>query len=146
MDRRVSIVRAIAAAGAVLSLALAGCSVDTSVQTTSSTPNQIQHAYVTVVAVWMNASSTATLSDGGWAQSTLAIPQTIDLTTLNSGSVASLVSSLKMTAGTVSQVRLVLADSSAPLVSSARTLGLTTNAALVFSNSSGGAQTIPLEF
>jgi hypothetical protein len=146
MDRRVSIVRAIAAAGAVLSLALAGCSVDTSVQTTSSTPNKIQHAYVTVVAVWLNASSTATLSDGGWTQSTLATPQTIDLATLNSGSVASLVSSLKMTAGTVSQVRLVLADSSARLVSSAQALGLTTNAALVYTDGSGSAQTIPLEF
>jgi Domain of unknown function (DUF4382) len=146
MDRRVFIVRGIAAAGSVLSLALTGCSVDTSVQTTASTPNRVQHAYVTVVAVWLNASSTATVSDAGWAQSTLATPQTIDLTTLNAGAVADLVSSLKMTAGTVSQVRLVLADSSATLESSAQAAGLTTNDALVYTDSSGTVQTIPLEF
>jgi Domain of unknown function (DUF4382) len=146
MDRRVSIVRSMAATASVLSLALTGCSVDTSVQTTASTPNQVQHAYVTVVAVWLNPSSTATVSDGGWTQSTLATPQTIDLTTLNAGTVADLVSSLKMTAGTVSQVRLVLADSSAKLESSAQAAGLTTNDALFFTDSSGAAQAIPLEF
>jgi len=146
MGRRVSIVHAISAAGALSALALAGCSVDTAVQTTSSTPNQIQHAYVTVVAVWINSSAGATISDPGWAQSTLPTPQTIDLATLNSGVVADLVSSLKMTAGTVAQVRLVLADSSATLESSAQTAGLSTNDAVVYTDSSGNAHTIALEF
>jgi hypothetical protein len=63
--------------------------------------------YVTVNKVRVNQSSTATDTDSGWTDITLASPQKIDLLSLQNGIMTSL-GQATLTAGHYSQIRLVL--------------------------------------
>jgi hypothetical protein len=67
------------------------------------------HVWVTVEKIGVNASATASDTDPGWTDLTLATPQRIDLLTLTNGVMQTL-GSVPLAAGHYSQVRLVLAS------------------------------------
>lgn len=134
-----------AVAVALLALALGACSVSTTVSVSSAAPAQVQHLYITVKEVWMNTSVTASTTDTGWVGEVLGTPMSIDLASLDSTTITDLVSGIKTAAGTYRQLRLVLADASDSLTSSAEDAGLTWNAQVQYLNSAGTSTTLALE-
>ena len=126
-------------------LSLSACSVDTTVSVGATTAPQIQHLYVTATQVWLSTSATAAPTDSGWVGSELSTPVSLDLASLNAGSLSSLLSSVKAGAGTYKQVRIVLADSADPLTTSAQSAGLTWNAQVQYLDAQGNSATLPLE-
>src|ERR1700733_1290032 len=107
--------------------ALAGCQSRTDVSATGNTAAQFTHVYLTINQIWFNTSSAALPTDASWVKFTLSAPQTIDLATLNNGTLVQFASGLKLAAGTYSQVMLILADSTDALTSSAQTAGAASN-------------------
>jgi uncharacterized protein DUF4382 len=126
-------------------LACAGCSVQTDVAATGATSSSVSHLYLTVQAVELHGSATATAGDPGWATATLASPQLIDLAQSNSGSLQSLIKSLSLPAGTYQQLQVVLADASAPLTTAAQSAGLSANAVVQYVDASGASRTLNVE-
>lgn len=126
-------------------LLLGACSVSTTVSVSSSTPAQVQHLYVTVTEVWLNTSATAATTDTGWVGQSLSTPMSVDLASLDAGTVTDLVSGIKTPPGTYRQLRLVLADAADPLTSAAEGAALTWNAQVQYLNSAGTSVTLPLE-
>jgi hypothetical protein len=135
-----------AALAAIALLAFAGCSIRTDVDATGTAPAAATHLAVTVTQVWF-ASSADTLPEAtsGWVQQTLTTPVTLDLATLTPGTLTSLATQIRTTAGTYKQVHLVLAESSDALTASAQGLGLLYNTQYSFTNSSGVVSDNPLE-
>lgn len=70
-----------------------------------------EHVYVTVEKVRVNQSATAGDADGGWTDLTLSPARRIDLLSLTNGVLEEL-GTVPLTAGSYSQVRLVLASNS----------------------------------
>jgi Domain of unknown function (DUF4382) len=140
-------VRARLSLGAVLcALAvLAGCSSRANVSMTGATDAQVQSAYVTVQAVWLNKDATALPTDSGWVGGTLATPLTLDLANITGTALTELLANQLLTPGTYNQLQLVLADPSTTLTTSAQAAGLSTNSEVTYLDSTGAAQTIPLE-
>ena len=126
-------------------IGLSACSVDTTVSISASTPAQVQHLYVTLTEVWLSTSATAAPEDAGWVGSSLATPSTVDLSTLNGGTLTRLVSGVSIGAGTYKQLRIVLADSADALTAAAQSAGLTWNAEVQYLNAQGSSSTLPLE-
>lgn len=124
--------------------ALSGCTVKTTVQTTATTPANVSHLYVTVKELWFTSNANATPTDNGWVKKVLSTPVTIDLASLNDGSLAT-ISSISLAGVTYAQIRLVLADSSTTLTSSADDLGLSYNNVVQYVDSSGASHVVPLE-
>lgn len=125
--------------------ALAGCSARTGVSLTGDTPAQFSHVYVTTKELWFNTNAAAGPDDTGWQKFSLSTPTTIDLVADQGGTLGSLATSLKLLAGSYSQLRLIPVDPSAALTSSAQTLGALFNAEADFVDGSGVTQQLPLE-
>src|SRR5580692_4366431 len=102
---------------------LAGCESRTNVSMTGNAPAQFTHVFVTLNAIWFDTSATALATDGSWQKFTLTTPVTVDLVSLNNGTLSQIASGLKVSAGTYAQVMLVLADSTDTLTSSAQSAG-----------------------
>ena len=134
-----------AMAAVIAVLALTGCTVKTNVQTTATTSANVTHLYVTVQEVWFASDSTLTPTDNGWVKDVLSTPVTVDLAALNDGLFSTL-ASIELGSTTYTQVRLVLADASATLTSSASSLGLPFNNAVQYVDTSGVSHVLPLEF
>ena len=124
---------------AVLSVSLAG----------GATPG-IDHLWVTVTGLAMNADATRVYGDGdaGWVVLTLPTPVTLDLSDLalaDGGSVSLLKQSVS-TLGTIAQLRLLLApsDPALPALASATAKGLQFNEQVQYTDA-GGAHIVPLE-
>jgi hypothetical protein len=113
----------LAASLAALAAALGGCSSRTNVAATGNSPSLYTHVYVTAQAVWFNSSASAGPDEGGWARFSLTTPVTVDLVADSGGNFANLVTDLKLTPGSYAQVRFIPVDASAPLTTSAQTLG-----------------------
>ncbi|MGA3156905.1 MAG: DUF4382 domain-containing protein [Steroidobacteraceae bacterium] len=124
---------------------LAGCSSRANVSMTGATDAQVQSAYVTVQAVWLNKSATALPTDTGWVGGQLATPLTLDLANITGTALTELLANQLLTPGTYNQLQLVLADPSMTLTTSAQAAGLSTNAEVTYLDSTGAAQTVPLE-
>jgi len=124
---------------------LAGCSSRANVSMTGATDAQVQSAYVTVQAVWLNKDATALPTDSGWVGGQLATPLTLDLANITGTALTELLANQLLTPGTYNQLELVLADPSTTLTTSAQAAGLSTNAEVTYLDSTGAAQTIPLE-
>jgi hypothetical protein len=124
---------------------LAGCSSRANVSMTGATDAQVQSAYVTVQAVYLNKSSTALPTDAGWVGGVLATPLTLDLADISGTALTELLANQLLTPGTYNQLQLVLADPSTTLMTSAQAAGLSSNAEVTYLDSTGAAQTIPLE-
>ncbi len=123
---------------------LAGCQSRTNVSATGNAPAQFTHVYLTVNQVWFNTSATAGPTDTTWSKFTLTTPQTVDLVSLNNGTLNQFASALKVTAGSYGQVMLILADSTDPLTSSAQSLGAATNDEVDYVDAADVAHTAPL--
>ncbi|MBS0613775.1 MAG: DUF4382 domain-containing protein [Proteobacteria bacterium] len=130
---------------ALAALLLGACSVSTTVSVSSSAPAQVQHLYITVTGVWLNTSATAATTATGWVGQELNTPMSVDLASLDAGTVTDLVSGIKTPPGTYRQLRLVLADAADPLSSAAEGAALTWNAQVQYLNSAGTSVTLPLE-
>ena len=142
MNHRLRI--AFLAAICTLSGVLAACSTKTEVSLTGNTPAQYSHVWMTVQEVWFNSSATAGPEDGGWAKFPLSKPRTVDLVAQNGGNLDSIASSLRIPAGTYSQVRLIPVDASAALTDSAQNAGALYNFEADYV-SNGVTQQVPLE-
>ena len=129
---------------ALFSVALGGCSTRTNVSATGNTPPLYSHVYVTAQAVWFNGSATAGPDDGGWARFPLPTPVTVDLVADSGGNFANLVTDLKLSPGSYSQVRFIPVDASSPLAASAQTLGAQYNMEADYVDSGGIEHQLPL--
>ncbi|HEV2700713.1 MAG TPA: DUF4382 domain-containing protein [Steroidobacteraceae bacterium] len=123
---------------------LAGCQSRTNVSATGNAPAQFTHVFLTVNEIWFNTSSTALPTDSSWSKFTLTTPQTVDLVSLNNGTLSQFASALKLATGTYSQVMLVLADSTATLTSSAQSSGAASNDEVDYLDSQSVAHAVPL--
>jgi hypothetical protein len=136
---------AFAVALAGLCCAVAGCSTRTNVSVTGNTPAQYSHVWITAKEVWFNTSALAGPDDGGWVKFPLSTPVTVDLVTESGGNLGSLVTGLRLTPGTYSQVRLIPVDAAAALASSAQTAGALYNTEADYVDSAGTTHHLPLE-
>jgi Domain of unknown function (DUF4382) len=125
--------------------ALAACGARTDVSATSNVTALYSHVWVTVQDVKFNTSATAVAGGSGWLDFPLTTPQTIDLATVTNGGLAVFGSALKIPTGTYSQMQLLLADSSAPLVTSAQTASLLFNDQVEYLDSTGTAVAAALQ-
>jgi Domain of unknown function (DUF4382) len=123
---------------------LAGCESRTNVSATGNTPAQFTHVFLTINQIWFNTSATALATDSSWSKFTLTTPQSVDLVTLNNGTLSQFASELKLATGTYAQVMLILADSTDPLDSSAQTLGAASNDEVDYLDTLDVAHTVPL--
>jgi len=123
---------------------LAACQSRTDLSATGNTPAQFTHVYLTINQVWFNTSAAAAPTDGSWVKFTLATPATVDLVTLNNGTVSQFASALKLAAGTYVQVMLILADSTDALAASAHSLGAASNDEVDYIDTADVAHTAPL--
>jgi hypothetical protein len=126
-------------------IVLAGCSSRANVSMTGATDAQVQSAYVTVQAVWLNKDASALPTDSGWVGGELASPLTLDLANITGTALTELLANQLLTPGTYNQLELVLADPSTTLTTSAQAAGLSSNAEVTYLDSTGAAQTVPLE-
>ncbi len=132
-------------AALLLGALLAGCSSRTDVSAIGNVPSQYSHVYITAQAVWFNSSATAAPGDAGWVKFPLSTPATVDLVADQGGNFGLLVTDLKLTPGSYSQVLLIPVDASTPLTLSAQTLGALYNSEADFVDSSGTTRQLPLE-
>ncbi|HTB67277.1 MAG TPA: DUF4382 domain-containing protein [Steroidobacteraceae bacterium] len=123
---------------------LAGCQSRTNVSATGNTPAQFTHVFLTITQIWFNTSASAAATDSSWQKFTLATPATVDLVSLNNGTLSQFASELKVAAGTYSQVIVVLADSTDTLTTSAQTAGAASNDEVDYVDTSNVAHTVPL--
>jgi hypothetical protein len=89
---------------------------------TDGPSDEFQHVWVTVTAVSFHTDPNATwsASDATWQTTTLAAPVTIDLASLNNGSLNSQVfAGLTLPAGSYQQIRLFLDSAQSTLAASA---------------------------
>jgi hypothetical protein len=132
-------------ASVLLLAVLAGCSSRTDVSAIGNVPGQYSHVYITAQAVWFNASATAGPDDSGWVKFPLSSPATVDLVTDSNGNFGNLVTDLKLTPGSYSQVRLIPVDATAPLSLSAQTIGALYNSEVDYVDTAGTTQQLRLE-
>lgn len=132
---------------ALAALGLAsGCTLHTDVAVTGTAPATASHLWVTVSEIWLStAADTLPESGSGWVKTTLPAPITLDLAALTPGDLASLVTGVKVSAGTYLQIHLVTADSSDALTTSAQTAGLANNSQITVTAADGTTTTAPLE-
>jgi len=131
-------------AALLCSALLAGCQSRTDVSATGNAPAQFTHVFLTINQIWFNTSATALPADGSWIKFPLSTPQTVDLVSLDNGTLSQFASELKVAAGTYAQVMLVLADSTDALTSSAQSAGAASNDEVDYVDSGDVAHTAPL--
>jgi hypothetical protein len=124
---------------------LAACGARTNVSATSNVTAQYSHVWVTVRDVKFNIRATAGAGDSSWLDFPLTTPQTIDLATVTNGALALFGSALKIPTGTYAQMQLLLTDTSAPLVTSAQSVGLLYNDQVEYLDRTGAPTVAPLE-
>ena len=121
---------------------------------TDGPSDEFQHVWVTVTAVSFHTDPNATwsASDATWQTTTLAAPVTIDLASLNNGSLNSQVfAGLTLPAGSYQQIRLFLDSAQSTLAASALATSDSTGAALQWNDqveylsSTGAVTEAPLE-
>jgi len=108
-------------------------------------PGDFIHVYVTVAAVWFHTSSTAGPDDAGWLKFSLNAPITVDLLSLENGTLLQAFGNLSLPNGTYQQIRVLLIDNQAALTSSAQALDLTENDEVFYDDVNDVAQNAPLE-
>lgn len=91
------------------------------VQVTDGPSDEFQHVWVTVMAIAFHTSPNEvwTPSDATWVTFTLPAPVTVDLATLNNGTLNNLFGTLSLPAGTYRQIRVFFDPATASLASSA---------------------------
>jgi hypothetical protein len=125
--------------------ALAACGARTNVSATSNVTALYSHVWVTVQDVKVNTSASAAPGDSSWLDFPLTTPQTFDLATVTNGGLAIFGSALKIPTGTYMQMQLLLADSSAALVTAAQTASLLFNDEVEYLDGTGAPVAAPLQ-
>jgi Domain of unknown function (DUF4382) len=138
-------IRALLALLVIPGWALTACSARTDVSVNGNAPAKYSHVWVTAQEVWFNSSGSAGPDDGGWVKFSLSTPATVDLVTVTGGNLGSLVTGLRLTPGTYSQLRLIPVDAAAALTSSAQTAGARYNSEADYVDASGTTHQLPLE-
>ncbi|MBS0420891.1 MAG: DUF4382 domain-containing protein [Proteobacteria bacterium] len=123
---------------------LMGCAPKTNVSTTANVPAAYSHVYMSVKEIWFNPSASAGPDDTTWTKFPLTTPTTVDLASSLDGTVSSLTTGLNVPVGTYAQVRLIPADSSETLLSSAQAAGAAYNSEVDYTDSTGPHQ-VPLD-
>src|SRR5579875_1858650 len=126
-------------------IALAACQTRTNVSATANVPSAYSHVWLTVKQIEFNTSATAGPQDSGWQSFTLSTPQTVDLVAVTNGALSQIAGNLSLAAGTYHQMRVVLADATDPLTSSAQSAAALYNDEVDYTDSSGAAHQVPLE-
>jgi Domain of unknown function (DUF4382) len=108
-------------------------------------PGDFNHVYVTISAVWFHTSNAAGPDDAGWLKFPLGAPITVDLLSLENGTMLQAFGNLTLPAGNYQQIRVFLVDNQAALTSSAMALNLSYNDEVFYDNTSGAGATAPLE-
>lgn len=129
----------------LLILLLTGCVSKVDVSATADTAGNVQYAYITIKGVWLNKTAHAQAADSGWIGKQLDTPITLNLTSLNNGSLTTLISGIRLDAGSYHSLRLLLVDNNETLETSANDSGLTHNNEVQYLDSSGSPDTQPLE-
>ena len=135
----------IALASLAIAAAASGCSSRTDVSATGNTPAKYAHVWITTQEVWFNGSATAGPGDGGWAKFPLSTPMTVDLVADSGGSLASVVTGLKLAPATYAQMRLIPVDAGTTLTDSASTAGAIYNAEADYVDTGGTTHQLALE-
>jgi uncharacterized protein DUF4382 len=125
--------------------ALVGCDTAVNVDATSNVTANYSSVLVTVKEVWVNESATAGPEDTTWQKFPLDEPQTLELVNATDGTLQQLASSLSLPAGTYHQMRLILADRTETLTSSASSANATYNDQVTYLDADGNSVTLPLE-
>ena len=144
--------RTLIAAGTLSALAVA-CGGGSSSGTSQSmanvsimdAPGDYNHVYVTIAAVWFHTSTLAGPDDSGWLKYPLSAPITVDLLSLENGTMLQAFGGLTLPAGDYQQIRVFLVDNQASLTASAAALNLSYNDEVFYDNTSGASATAPLE-
>jgi hypothetical protein len=91
------------------------------VQVTDGPSDEFQHVWVTFTAISFHTDPNATWNpaDATWRTTTFVNPITIDLTTLNNGTLNTLLAGMNLPVGTYRQIRFLLDGPDAPLDASA---------------------------
>src|SRR5579875_2064434 len=126
-------------------IALAACQTRTNVSATANVPSAYSHVWLTVKQIEFNTSATAGPQDSGWQSFTPSTPQTVDLVAVTNGALSQFAGSLSLAAATYLQLRVVLADATDPLTSSAQSAAALYNDEVDYTDSSGAAHQVPLE-
>ena len=134
-----------AAGLAVICAALAGCSTQANVSVATSVQSKYTHVWLTIQGVWFSTSATASPDDSGWNKFTLSAPITVDLATLSGGQLSQIATSLKVPAGTYSQLRLIPVDAWSAATSSATAAGAKFNDEADYTDAAGTLQQARLE-
>jgi hypothetical protein len=129
---------------AVACPALAACGTSAHVSATANVPARYVHVWLTVNQVWLHASAAAAPDDAGWSKFTLSTPATLDLVQLTDGALLQFTSALNVPTGTYGQLRILLTDPSAALLTSAQSAGALFNDEVDFFDSTGIEQKLPL--
>jgi len=128
-----------------LTAGLVGCAPKTNVSTTANVPAAYSHVYLSVKEIWFNTSASAGPDDTTWKKFPLTTPTTVDLASSLDGTVSSLTTGLNVPIGTYAQIRLIPADSSETLLSSASALSALYNSEVDYTDSAGALHQVPLE-
>jgi Domain of unknown function (DUF4382) len=107
--------RTLLAAGTLSALAVAcgggsssgsGSSQGTANVSIMDAPGDYNHVYVTIAAVWFHTSNLAGPDDAGWLKYPLTAPITVDLLSLENGTMLQAFGGLTLPAGNYQQIRV----------------------------------------
>jgi len=124
---------------------LAACDTSVNVAATANVGAQFSNVRITVKELWVNESATAPIDDTTWVKFPLETPVTLDLVGLTSGQLNEFATQLKVSPGAYHQVRLLLADRTEALTSSAQSAGATYNDEVTYYDANNTQNTVPLE-
>lgn len=125
--------------------ALTACDTSVNVAATANVGAQYSNVRITVKELWVNENATASVDDTTWLKFPLATPVTLDLVGLTSGTLNQFATQLKVPPGSYHQVRLLLADRTEALTSSAQSAGATYNDEVTYFDANNTQSTVPLE-
>lgn len=107
------------------------------VAVTDAPSSTFDHVWITLNDIRFTASASAGPDDSGWLDYPLAVPVTVDLASLNNGSLQTVFQGLSVPAGVYQQVLLVLTGEAAPLTASAKAHGLLFNDQVDYTDAAG---------
>ena len=116
-----------------------------SVSVTDAPSADFDKVWVTIREIRFHKLDFAHPDDRDWLRYPLAQPVTVDLAQLANGNLAAVFDNLQLPVGTYRQIRLMLVDDDAVLVSSAQSAGLQFNDQVNYTDANGTARVAPLE-
>jgi hypothetical protein len=108
-------------------------------------PGDYDNVWVTVQAVWFHMSNAAGPDDAGWVKVAVNPAVTVDLLTLQNGSLSQLFGNTMLAPGNYQQIRVFLAGPDAALTPSAMAAKLLYNDQVNYQDAAGTQQSAPLE-